>query len=446
MTSKYFLIAMMLVSSAVYAGIPFTHGNLKVDGSGRYLEHDDGTPFLYMGDTAWEMLSRLTYEEACAYMDNRVGKGINVIQTVFLSELAGIRDTTAAGVTQLINGDVCSPNPLYLAHADSVLAYAEQIGLYLAILPTWGDKVDKQWGNGPEIFNEHNAEEYGRILGRRWASRPNIIWIIGGDRGGGGKNRAVWNAMARGIKSEDKVHLMTYHPHGEHSSSMWFHDEDWLDFNMIQTGHCQQGYDIYRRMMLHDMALKPVKPVMDGEPRYEDIPRNFKKEDGRFGAADVRHTLYQSMLTGACGYTYGNNNLWQMYAPGREPKCDARTYWYDAMNMEAECQLIHFVKLWHEIPFRGGYNVPHCAVPADEYGCDEAVAFITGDYMLCYFPGGNSWRLTVPDTFGHLYAAEWMNPRTGQRMPGGISEGYVVDVSLPEGGNDDWLLILKKEK
>lgn len=66
--------------------------------------------------------------------------------------------------------------------------------------------------------------------------------------------------------------------------------------------------------------------------------------------------------------------------------------------------------------------------------------------MLCYFPGGNSWRLTVPDTFGHLYAAEWMNPRTGQRMPGGISEGYVVDVSLPEGGNDDWLLILKKEK
>lgn len=261
MTSKYFLIAMMLVSSAVYAGIPFTHGNLKVDGSGRYLEHDDGTPFLYMGDTAWEMLSRLTYEEACAYMDNRVGKGINVIQTVLLSELAGIRDTTAAGVTQLINGDVCSPNPLYLAHADSVLAYAEQIGLYLAILPTWGDKVDKQWGNGPEIFNEHNAEEYGRILGRRWASRPNIIWIIGGDRGGGGKNRAVWNAMARSIKSEDKVHLMTYHPHGEHSSSMWFHDEDWLDFNMIQTGHCQQGYDIYRRMMLHDMALKPVKPV-----------------------------------------------------------------------------------------------------------------------------------------------------------------------------------------
>lgn len=446
MISKYLLITMMFFPSAVCAGIPFIHGNLKVDDSGRYLEYDDGTPFLYMGDTAWEMLSRLTYEEACVYMDNRVGKGINVIQTVLLSELVGVRDTTAVGVPQLIDGDVLRPNPRYLAHVDSVIAYAEHIGLYLAILPTWGDKVDKQWGIGPEVFDEHNAETYGKLLGNRWASCPNIIWVIGGDRGGDGKNRAIWNAMARGIKSVDKIHLMTYHPHGEHSSSMWFHNEKWLDFNMIQTGHCQNRYDIYRRMMLNDMSLRPVKPVMDGEPRYEDIPRNFKLEDGRFAAIDVRRTLYQSMLTGACGYTYGNNNLWQMYAPGRESKCGAQTYWYNAMDMEAECQLIHFVRLWNEIPFSGGYNVPDCAVPVDDYNTDEAVAFITGDYLLCYFPGGSRWKLTIPDTFGLRYTIEWMNPRTGQRMDRGISEGYAFDVCLPEHGNDDWLLIFKKEK
>ena len=215
---------------------------------------------------------------------------------------------------------------------------------------------------------------------------------------------------------------------------------------MIQTGHCQNKYDIYHRMMLYDMSLRPVKPVMDAEPRYEDIPRNFKLEDGRFAAIDVRHSLYQSMLTGACGYTYGNNNLWQMYAPGRESKCDAQTYWYNAMDMEAECQLIYFVRLWNEIPFRGGYNVPYCATSVDDYNIDEAVTFITGDYLLCYFPGGNRWKLTIPDTFGLRYAIEWMNPRTGQRMSGGISEGHVFDVCLPYGGNDDWLLILKKEK
>ena len=446
MIRKLLLVLALFVSSAVYPDNPFMHGNLRVDGSGRYLEHEDGTPFLYMGDTAWEMLSRLTYEEACRYMDNRKEKGINVIQTVILSELVGVCDTTAAGVPQLINGDVSKPNPCYLAHVDSVIAYAEQAGLYLAILPTWGDKVDKQWGQGPELFNEHNAAEYGRLLGRLWRSRPNIIWIIGGDRGGDGKNKAIWNAMAKGIKSVDKVHLMTYHPHGEHSSSMWFHNEDWLDFNMIQTGHCQNNYDIYRRIMLHDMALQPVKPVMDGEPRYEDIPFCFKKENRRFAAADVRRTLYQSMLTGACGYTYGNNNLWQMYVPGREPKCEARIRWDDAMDMEAECQLIHFVRLWNEIPFRGGKNIPGCAVPADDYNFDEAVTFMTDDNLLCYFPGGNIWNLKVPGEFGTYYIKEWMNPRTGQRVEEGRSEGCELCVNLPEGGDNDWLLILKKEK
>lgn len=445
MISKLFLVFAVLVSSAVYSDVPFIHGNLRVDRSGRYLEHEDGTPFLYMGDTAWEMLSRLTYEEACRYMDDRKEKGINVIQTVLLSELVGLNDTTAVGVTQLLNCDEISPNPCYLVHVDSVLSYAEHIGLYLAILPTWGDKVDKQWGRGPEIFNEANAAKYGKLLGKRWVLRPNIIWIIGGDRGGDGKNRAIWNAMAKGIKSVDNVHLMTYHPHGEHSSSMWFHTEGWLDFNMMQTGHCQHRYDIYRRLMLHDMALKPIKPVIDGEPRYEDIPCCFKKENGRFTATDVRRTLYQSMLTGACGYTYGNNNLWQMYAPGRKAECGASTYWYDAMDMEAECQLIYFVRLWNEIPFRGGRNIPGCAIPVDGYDKDEAVVFMTENNLLCYFPGGKIWNLKIPKEFGSCYTKEWMNPRTGQRITEVKPEGYELNVKLPEGGNNDWLLILKKE-
>lgn len=135
-----------------------------------------------------------------------------------------------------------------------------------------------------------------------------------------------------------------------------------------------------------------------------------------------------------------------MYAPGREPKCNAQTYWYNAMDMEAECQLIHFVRLWNEIPFRGGTNIPCCATPTDEYASDEAVGFMTEDYMLCYFPGGNKWNMKIPDKFASCYTIEWMNPRTGQRIVKGKSVGCELDINLPEGGNNDWLLILKKEK
>ena len=185
-----------------------------------------------------------------------------------------------------------------------------------------GDKVDKQWGAGPEIFDEANAREYGRWLGRRYADTPNIIWIIGGDRSGEGKNFTVWKAMAEGIKECDKRHLMTYHPQGEHSSSFWFHDETWLDFNMFQSGHAQRDYAIYRRLLLNDLQKQPIKPVLDGEPRYENIPIDFKSENGRFDDFDARMTLYQSMLSGACGYTYGCNEVWQMYSDKYSPMID----------------------------------------------------------------------------------------------------------------------------
>ena len=424
------MIVTAMATMAADQQTPFGHGRLRVNTSGRYLEHDDGTPFLYLGDTAWELLARLSYEEACHYIDNRARKGFTVIQTVILSEL----------------DDIIDPTESYLAHIDSVLTYAYQQGLYMAILPTWGDKVDRQWGKGPEIFNEKNAWEYGNMLGRRWAKRHNIIWIIGGDRSGEGRNRLVWNALARGIKSADKNHLMTYHPHGEHSSSMWFHEEDWLDFNMFQSGHCQQSYDIYRRLLLPDRALTPTKPVMDGEPRYEDIPRNFKLADGRFEAIDVRQSLYQSMLSGACGYTYGNNNIWQMYAPGRKPQCDACRYWYEALDMEGAEQLRHFITLWQEIPFTEGHPMPDCLQSTDGYTANEAVAFEAGDYFVCYFPGGLQWQLDLPDSWQQGYTLQWMDPRTGTRTTPVMGHGTKRKLVLPTSTDDshDWVLIIKQ--
>ena len=38
--------------------VDFSHGDLQVAPNGRYLQHADGTPFLYLGDTAWQLLSR----------------------------------------------------------------------------------------------------------------------------------------------------------------------------------------------------------------------------------------------------------------------------------------------------------------------------------------------------------------------------------------------------
>ena len=432
---------------------PFSHGALRVDGSGRYLQHTDGTPFLYLGDTAWEMLTRLNYEETCRYLDDRASKGFSVIQTVVIPELESVGELSASGAPIFSEEEPSIPHAQYLNHIDSVLTYAEERGLYVALLPTWGDKVDKQWGKGPVLFDAEKARVYGTFLGKRWAARKNIIWIIGGDRSGDNSNMPIWKALAQSIKSTDHNHLMTYHPHGEHSSSMWFHHEDWLDFNMIQTGHCQQTYNIYKKLMWPDMMLMPAKPVMDGEPRYEDICRNFKPSDGRFAAIDVRHTLYQSMLSGACGYTYGNNNIWQMYAPGRKPECDARTYWYDALNMDGACQLKHFISLWKDYPFTKGTPLRNSTKALDDYDNDKAVALYTNDWLIVYFPGGSQWQITLPSEWKKgACKLTWMDPQTGIRR-GDEVQGTKFEVrrnmklTLPsdDGNNDhDWIAIIKR--
>jgi hypothetical protein len=213
----------------------------------------DGTPFFYLGDTGWELFHRLSYSEAEKYLENRRQKGFTVIQAVILAELDGLNTPNRNGDRPLINNDPQRPNESYFAFVDSVIRLAEGKGIFIGLLPTWGDKVDKSsWGTGPVIFNPENALAYGKYVGGRYKDFPNIIWINGGDRPGGrnaagtGDNFPVWDALGKGIKSADPNHLMTYHPWGEKSSSAWFHNCEWLDFNMAQTGHGQRSYAIYR--------------------------------------------------------------------------------------------------------------------------------------------------------------------------------------------------------
>ena len=114
-------------------------GNLRVNSSGRYLEYTDGTPFLYIGDTAWELISRLNDKETEQYLENRREKGFTVIQTVILDELDDM-NVSSNGGPKLIDGNIDKPAPDYFTHVDKVISLAAVKGLYIALLPTWGDK------------------------------------------------------------------------------------------------------------------------------------------------------------------------------------------------------------------------------------------------------------------------------------------------------------------
>lgn len=455
MNKKLLLLVILIINISVIIAqenpwkgpsADFTHGKLKISENKRFLVFEDGTPFYYLGDTGWELFHRLNKNETEKYLENRRAKGFTVIQAVALAELDGLNTPNAEGKKPLINNDPLKPNEEYFAHVDWVIRKAQEKGIFIGLLPTWGDKVDPaSWGKGPKIFTKENAYKYGQWIGSRYKDFINIIWINGGDRSGGGDNKIIWDAIGEGIKSVDKNHLMTFHPSGEQSSSDWFQDSKWIDFNMCQTGHGQRSYAIYKRLIVRDYNLIPVKPCFDGEPRYEDHPVGWNPNVlGWFDDADIRQAMYWNLFSGGFGHTYGCHPIWQMLAPGREPVGLARHNWTEDLDLPGAYDLIHARRLIQSRPFLT--RIPDQSLIAPGYfpETDYIVATRGDGYAFVYFPTG--WSATVQlDKIGAKELnAWWFDPRTGEaKQIEKISGTGTRKFNPPSSGRgNDWILVL----
>ncbi|MEX0987943.1 MAG: DUF4038 domain-containing protein [Bacteroidales bacterium] len=439
-----FLITNLALSAQTYwtgPSVNFSKGPLNISDSGRFLVHENGEPFFYLGDTAWELFHRLNREEAEKYLENRRSKGFTVIQAVVLAEFNGLNEANAYGDKPLFENDVRKPNEKYFEHVDWVMKKAEEKGLYIGLLPTWGDKVDSQWGIGPEIFTVEAAAIYGSWIGNRYKDAPNIIWINGGDRSGGEDNTVVWNALGDAIKSVDTTHLMTYHPWGGHSSSEWFHNEKWLDFNMMQSGHSDRFIPNFRQLT-HDRGLEPAKPTLDGEPCYEEHAINWNPEFGWFDDADVRQMAYWGVLAGACGTTYGAHPIWQFYDEIRDPVTHARIHWEKAMDLPGALQMMYVRKLiesrnWLEM-------VPaNQIIKESQQGEKSTIMAVRGnDFAIIYAPFTTTIRVNHEQLFGDAFKAWWYNPRTGNAEAIEVSKMGDHSEFTHSVTGIDWILVI----
>jgi hypothetical protein len=436
------LLAVTLVAPA-QAQLP----RLRVSDNQRFLVTEAGDPFFYLGDTAWELFHRLDREEAGLYLEQRAAQGFNVVQAVVLAELDGLTQPNPYGHVPLLDSDPTRPNEAYFEHVDFIVNKAESLGIYIGMLPTWGDKFNRRWGVGPEVFTPENARIYGAYLGERYRDNA-IIWILGGDRiPEEQEDYAIIRAMAEGLHQGDRgSHLMTYHPHGGRSSAEFFHDDAWLDFNMFQSGHGQHNNPNYRTT-LELYQKQPTKPVLDGEPNYEDIPINFQAVNGWFDEFDSRRAGYWSLLSGALGHTYGNNNVWQMWQPGRQPVIWARTPWRQALSYPGAYQAGYMRALFESRPWwllqpaqsllRSGPNAA---------GKQVRVALAAdGSCIVAYAPYGSSFTLSLTELTAASLHAWWFNPRNNTYVEVGTIEvqpEIALDPPGDEKRGNDWVLLL----
>ena len=432
---------------------------LKVSENKRFLVTEDGKPFFYLADTGWELFHRLNRKEAVEYLDTRAAQKFTVIQAVAVAELDGIGEPNAYGKLPLIDSDPTRPavtagaNPAdpnqydYWDHVEYIVDQANARGIYIAMLPSWGSWVNGG-DNGRRILTPGNALAYGEFLGRRFGKKG-IIWILGGDRKPTGFEE-TWRTLARGIaigvsgKEDYDAVLMSFHPSGGETSSTWFHNDRWLSFNMQQDGHNPPARAKSWEKVKRDYDLAPTKPVLDGEPLYEDHPLAFNaKEFGYSFDAHVRQYAYADTFSGACGHTYGNHAVWQMYASPRKPINGPLMYWRQAILRPGATQMQYVRALLESRPYLS--RVPDQSIVVDPLEGADHISATRGDgYLFVYSAQGRRFTVQPGKILGERLKGWWYNPRSGAAETIGEIDNSQARMFAPpsEGFGSDWILVL----
>ncbi|MDE6204733.1 MAG: glycoside hydrolase family 140 protein, partial [Duncaniella sp.] len=419
------LCVSILICGAKGIEKPWKHGCLKVSDAGPYLSHADGTPFFWLGDTGWLLPQRLDRDEAAYYLKRCGEAGYNVVQ---IQVINGIPAFNVYGQMSMPEGfdftNINKPGVYgYWDHMDYIIDMAERNGIYIGMVCIWGGMVKAG------MMNEQQAVAYGTFLANRYKDKQNIIWIMGGDVQGNIRPE-VWDSLARTIRSIDGNHVMTYHPRGRHTSAQWFADREWLDFHMFQSGHrrynqrmgnkdypIQEGTEEDSWMYVDSTRVyDPVRPVLDGEPSYEDIPQGLHGADEpRWSARDVRRYAYWSVFAGSCGHTYGHNAIMQFVRPGVNGAYFADGIakpWYKALDDDGFNQMVHLKRLILAFPYYERVS-DQSVIRDNGIRYERLIATRGNDYMLVYNHTDRDMNVDLSKISGRKHRAWWMDAASG---------------------------------
>jgi hypothetical protein len=433
---------------------------LKISSNHRFFTNEKGQPFFWLGDTGWLLFSKLTREEAEQYLEDRKEKGFDVIQVMVLHTVAAVN---VYGDSALVNKNVAHPLVTpgnnfadkseydYWDHVDFIVDLAAKKGLYIAMVPIWGTNVKAGW------VSKEDAKSYAKWLANRYKNKWNIIWLNGGDIRGT-DSLPTWKIVGSTLKKEDPNHLVSFHPFGRTSSSEYFPDESWLDFNMFQSGH--RSYDLDTSKSEHrfgpdnykflriDYQLHPTRPSLDGEPSYELIPHGLHDTTKPYWQADdVRRYAYWSVFAGAAGHTYGHNSVMQFYKPtDKGGAYGPKKFWFDALSDSGAQQMIYLKKLILSKPYFE--RIPDQSLIAGVQG--EKYNYIAAtrgnSYAFIYDYKGRNFKVNLGKIKGEKVKASWYNPRDGNTESiGEFANKGVQEFDPPrdEKEGNDWVLILE---
>jgi hypothetical protein len=424
----------------------------KVDAAGRHLLLKD-KPFFWLGDTVWLLAQMPSRDDLEVYLAAREKQGFTVIQlTAVMSEerVMGTARPNSFGDEPFLNGDPGRPAVTpgkaphnateydYWDHLDYVLERIHAHGFRAAVVTMfvgWG-------GDGYKYLKPENALAYGKFLGERYRSFPQIIWILGGDNTPDTREKKeVWNLVAKGItegtcgKEDYSQTLMTYHINGGASSSQIWHESPWLDFNMAQTW---SEYKDIPALLRRDHLKTPPKPCGLGEGAYEDGPQYPTKP---INDLVIRKQAYWSYFAG--GYhTYGNGNVWHFNSFAGE----STQPWKEALHSAGARNLLTLRKYFETVNWSRFTPDQQPLAGFEGQGTTQNRAMRTprNDAFIFYLTSTNEMTLSLGSSAGGAsFTAQWVNPASGEPRPGGKLLGEHPKVTMPPGWQDALLYLTK---
>lgn len=407
------------------------HGPLRIAQDHTHLEHVDGTPFFWLGDTAWNGVLRSTEEDWEEYLALRAEQGFTAVQFVCTQW----RGWPQAGV--YVDGEQVSVNPRILQVMDQRVAAINRHGMLAVPVLLWAlNPTDPG-----EALSEQNAIRLARYLAARWGAHD-VVFLLGGD--GRYPDPERWRRIGRGVFPGPRSRLVSMHPCGSKWVKDEFGAEPWFDFIGYQSGHghpTKTSTWITAGPPAKHWASEPLMPVLNIEPNYEGHPAYGGGHT--ISDLDVRRAAYHSLLiTPPAGLTYGNNQIWTWNdQPGAAPghgNLGTVGPWRDGLRLPGIASMTALRALMDQLQW---WRLrPAQELLAGQPGVEDHTLFIAvgaspeRDLVMAYTPGGLPVHLRGE---GLPARARWFNPREGGWQDATSEAGVFA---CPD--ERDWVLVL----
>lgn len=441
---------------------------MKLVVKNKKLVTEQGELFFYTADTAWEIFHKLTYAEACAFIDNRAAKGFNAIQSVVVAELDGLKTPTYEGkLLPFSNLETLEVNEAYFDHVARVIAYANSKGIIMTLVPMWGSYLiaNPQWGGKVKpVFDAEKAARFVRYLAKKF-SDLDLIWLLGGDRSYlEPEHKALIKAMALAIREVNGAkHLISAHTQGGRSIYDMLEQPDYLDFITWQSGHMGACYPSWRAIESDYQRLN--LPVLDAEPCYESHPImqecTWARSNGmsRFTDKEVRRSSYWSVFSGGAGITYGCYGIWQMRREEDDQQAsipesaasayqgDKIPYYHQSQNFPGAFQIPYLKDFMSKLPHPLDVYPDNSLILGDNPSGAGHMCAITNkqkEFVAVYVPGRQQVVVDI-SAFGYdPYEIYWFDPRYNiyNLMSQACSESQFLSLSVPD--DNDYVLLVKR--